>query len=75
MIYDGVNPIVFNNIPRSTKRILDIGCGSAALGRAIKNVMDCKVMGITYSEAEAAIVRDHINKVIIADLNNIDFHL
>ena len=73
MIYDGVNPIVFNNIPKSAKRILDIGCGSGALGRAIKNVMDCEVIGITYSEAEAAIARDRIDKVIVADLNNIDF--
>jgi SAM-dependent methyltransferase len=73
MIYDSVNPIVFDQIPPSAKRILDIGCGSGALGRAIKSSIDCEVIGITYSEAEAEIARNHIDKVIVADLNNIDF--
>jgi len=73
MIYDSVNPAVFRNIPKQIKRVLDIGCGSGALGRAIKSTTDCEVVGITYSEEEATIARNYIDKVIVLDLNDIDF--
>jgi SAM-dependent methyltransferase len=70
MLYEAVNQAVFSYVPKATKRLLDIGCGSGTLGREIKQQMSCEVVGITYSDAEADIASKHLDKVLTYDLNN-----
>ncbi len=36
MIYEAINEPVFLKIPKNTTRLLDVGCGSGALGKHIK---------------------------------------
>lgn len=44
--YCAFRPEILNAIPVSAGRVLDIGCGTGTLGRAIKKRQDCKVDGL-----------------------------
>lgn len=72
MIYTSINQPVFQQIPQHAKKILDIGCGSGNLGQAIKQNLTCEVFGITYSEDEANLASQCLDKVIVADINQLD---
>jgi len=72
MIYSSVNQPVFQQIPQQAKQILDIGCGSGALGQAIKQKQSCKIFGITYSQNEADLASQYLDDVTVADINEID---
>src|SRR6185369_1739704 len=72
MIYDGINHQVLMRVPRTTKRLLDVGCGSGAMGRRIKEEIACQVVGITYCEAEAALASEGLGEVLAVDLNSFD---
>jgi 2-polyprenyl-3-methyl-5-hydroxy-6-metoxy-1,4-benzoquinol methylase len=72
MIYTSINQPVFQQIPHHAKRILDIGCGSGVLGETIKQNLTCEVVGITYSEDEANLASQGLDRVIVADINQID---
>ena len=72
MIYASINKPVFQQIPQQAKRILDIGCGSGNLSQAIKQKLNCEVVGITYSEDEANLASQFLNNVIIVDINELD---
>ena len=74
--YDALNISLIKYIPKDSKSILDIGCGSGALGKFIKENINPKasITGITYSENEAVTARERLNSVIVADLNTFDFN-
>jgi 2-polyprenyl-3-methyl-5-hydroxy-6-metoxy-1,4-benzoquinol methylase len=72
MIYTSINKPVFQQIPQHAKKILDIGCGSGILGQTIKQKINCEVFGITYSEDEANLASQCLDKVIVADINQLD---
>ena len=72
MIYGALNEPVLARVPKTAKRLLDIGCGSGALGRKIKEELDCHVVGVTFSEAEAAIAGHHLDEVLVCDLNSFE---
>lgn len=70
MIYEAVNQPVLSYMPPTAKRLLDIGCGSGAFGKEIKQRLKCEVVGVTYSESEAALASKYLDKVLVHDLNN-----
>lgn len=72
MIYQAVNQPVRLRVPKTAKRVLDIGCGSGSLGRDIKQDINCEVVGVTYSESEAALAAKFLDRVLVRDLNNFD---
>lgn len=72
MIYSSINKPVFDQIPLDAKNILDIGCGSGALGKAIKETRQCRIVGITYSDKEANLASQRLDSVIVADINELD---
>ncbi|MFM6079049.1 MAG: hypothetical protein ACKPCI_11140 [Dolichospermum sp.] len=39
-----------------------MGCGSGILGQTIKEKINCEVFGITYSEDEASLASQHLDK-------------
>ena len=67
--YDALNRPVLDNIPTSAQRILDLGCGTGSLGRAIKARQVVEVTGVTYSSTEAEMARRYLDRVIVSDLN------
>jgi len=72
MIYEAVNQGVLDSIPATSRRVLDLGCGSGALGREIKRVIDCEIVGVTYSVEEAALAGPALDTVLVRDLNTFD---
>lgn len=69
MIYEALNFPVLSRVPRAVRRVLDLGCGSGALGRRIKERISCEVVGVTNSESEASIAARHLDRVLVRDLN------
>lgn len=72
MLYKAINYPVFYRIPKTTKTILDVGCGTGQLGKVIKENIDCRIVGVTYSESEALIAEKYLDKVLVNDLNHFD---
>lgn len=72
MIYAAINEPVLLRLPKTVRRLLDLGCGTGALARRIKKQWACEIVGITFSNAEAAIAGDVIDNVFIRDLNDFD---
>lgn len=56
--------------PGST--VLDLGCGSGALGQFLKETRDCTTDGVTLSQAEADHAQPHYRQVEVADLETAD---
>ena len=52
--------------------VLDLGCGSGALGQYLKETRDCTTDGVTLSQAEAAHAQPHYRQVEVADLETAD---
>lgn len=72
--YGSVNPAVLSRVPAGARRILDVGCGTGALGKALKvHRADRYVAGITHAEQEAERARAELDLVAIADLEIYDF--
>lgn len=71
-VYDAINRPVLELVPRTAKRILDVGCGSGTFGGELKSRMNCEVIGLTHSEAEAALAMQQIDQVVVCDLDNFD---
>ncbi len=55
-------------------RVLDLGTGSGALGKHLRDHAGCTVDGVTINEREAAIARPHYRRIEIADLEQPDWH-
>ena len=72
MIYEAVNGPVLARVPQTTKRVLDLGCGSGALGERLRKEISCQVIGVTCSESEAELARKRLNQVLVRDLNSFD---
>ncbi len=53
-------------------RVLDLGCGSGALGEHLSVTLGCICDGITISPAEAAHARPHYRRIEIADLETVN---
>lgn len=72
MLYDSVNTHVLARVPPTAARILDVGCGTGALGREIKKRLACSITGITHSAEEAELAASNLDGVIVRDLNEFD---
>jgi SAM-dependent methyltransferase len=74
LTYGSVNPGVLSRVPREARRVLDVGCGTGVLGRALKEGHPERyVAGITHSELEAERAREVLDQVLIADLETAEF--
>lgn len=69
--YAALNEVVFNKIPINANHILDVGCGTGSLGKALKEQkIERTVYGITYSADEYNIAKNWLDKVWVADIND-----
>lgn len=53
-------------------RVLDLGCGSGALGAFLHHKRGCTVDGVTLSHEEAALARPHYRDLAVADLEQLN---
>ncbi len=66
--YDFADPQLLSHLPRDVKRVLDVGCGSGALGAAIKAASGAHVTGIEHMPQAAALAGQRIDEVHELDL-------
>lgn len=52
--------------------VLDLGCGSGALGQYLHQTSHCTCDGLTFNEAEATHAQPHYRRVVVADLETCD---
>jgi predicted TPR repeat methyltransferase len=65
--YEGPRPVVQEMVPRSAKKILELGCSTGALGAAVKRRNGAFIFGV---EIDADFVREaqmRLDKVVAAD--------
>jgi len=72
MDIDFINPPLLSQILKKAKHILDLGCGDGRMGKKIKELQECSVVGVNISEFEAQLASKSLDKVIVHDLNNLD---
>lgn len=72
IVYEAVNTSVLTRIPQTTQRLLDLGCGSGAFGQHVKQEFACEVIGVTFSNEEALLASQHLDQVLVHDLNDFD---
>ena len=67
---DKANPDLLDRMPQSARLLLDVGCGTGALGAAYKRLNPgCRVLGIEQDAAAAGIAASRLDAVFAADLN------
>lgn len=63
---------VLASLIHSNATVLDLGCGSGALGQHVTETQDCIVDGVTLSEAEATHAKPYYRRVVVDNLESCD---
>jgi SAM-dependent methyltransferase len=58
-------------IPQTAESILDLGCGEAALGDALKKRQQCRVVGIDVDPAAIVLARERIDSAHCGDVRQV----
>lgn len=70
--YIGLRSDILSRIPRTIRRVLDVGCSTGVLGKQIKDRSDgAEVTGIELDETMAGIAKETLDRVIHADIEKI----
>jgi len=65
--YESPRPEVLALVPPGARRVLDVGCATGALARALKARGDVEVVGVERDPASAAQARRHCDHVVEGD--------
>ncbi|MCW8983848.1 MAG: class I SAM-dependent methyltransferase [Thermoanaerobaculales bacterium] len=63
---------VVDLLPEKISSLLDVGCGSGAFGRVVREKWGCRVVGVELNSAAAASARLVLDEVIEGDINDIN---
>jgi methionine biosynthesis protein MetW len=69
--YETTRPDVRALVPRSARRILDIGCASGALGAALKESQPAEVVGVELDDTYATDARARLDSVVCGDVDRV----
>ncbi len=70
--YHFQRPDIIELVPASAKRILDVGCAAGVVGKILKERGAIEVVGIEVVEEAAREANQHLDKVIIGNIEEID---
>ena len=72
--HENFNKVVLDLIPKSALKIVDFGCMNGTLGREFKKIVpDSFWIGIEINSDYAELARNHLNKVIVGDIESENF--
>jgi SAM-dependent methyltransferase len=71
-VYESLNLAVLEAVPGSARRILDLGCGSGALGAELRRRTGAFITGVTASAPELDRASLVLNQVLNRDLDSWD---
>jgi methionine biosynthesis protein MetW len=70
--YEGSRPDIRALVPPQSRRILDLGCSSGALGQALKQVRaDTYVVGVEFDAGYAEEAQSRLDRVLTMDLDEL----
>lgn len=55
-------------IPKTSKRILDVGCSEGKFGLQLKEMLDAEVWGVEMAQAAAEAARKRLDRVLVGDI-------
>jgi len=70
--HDLCRPEILELIPTTAKKILDLGCGTGALGKAIKQRQECLCQGVELNKEASQIAEQNLDTVWCDNLNRFD---
>lgn len=68
--HDLLRPEILSRVPITARRILDVGCGTGRLGKAIKERQECVVNGVEVDEGALLEAAKNLDNVYAANLDN-----
>jgi len=66
--YTGARPDVQALVPRTARRVLDLGCATGALGAALRHRQGAEVVGVELNPAHAREAARRLDRVVEADV-------
>lgn len=69
--YENPRPEVQRLVPEDARRILDLGCCTGSLGAALKARQPAMVVGVELDRGYAADAADRLDRVILADIDQL----
>jgi 2-polyprenyl-3-methyl-5-hydroxy-6-metoxy-1,4-benzoquinol methylase len=66
--YERARPEILAHVPRTARRVLDLGCATGATGAALKQRQPAHVTGVELEAAYAAEARTRLDAVIAGDV-------
>jgi len=66
--YESVRSEIVDLVPAGARRVLDLGCSTGWLARALKSRGEVEVVGIEREPAYAEEARAHCDRVVVADV-------
>lgn len=74
--YDNVNPELFSAIPIGIKKVIELGCGSGALGAKYKTISPSSYwLGIEVVPEQASIAKGRLDNVLCQDVEIDDLEI
>ena len=71
--FSRVNPTLLALLPRHASSVLEIGCGSGALGRAFKTFApNARYVGVEFDSTAAGNARRYLDQVVHGDVESLD---
>ncbi len=66
--YQKIRPELLERVPPDARRVLDLGCGAGALGKALKDRYGCYVAGVEAVPEAAEAARQVLDRVVAGNL-------
>src|SRR3954468_10780518 len=65
--YERARPEILEHVPRTARRVLDLGCATGSTGAALKARQDVEVVGVELEPDYAREASRHLDRVVVAD--------